>query len=127
MKNKSDKIVQDFGEVLGKLLSGYFGDSAWYEKSLERNKTSVISLLESITVMTCTGMNENWTESCLLRLDLHLLPNHHPGYAEKIKDLKNRFCIVNAKSLRTDYLPGITQWDIDAEVDLAHRLIEYNS
>lgn len=126
-KNKAEDPTVAFGNILAVLLSQYFNDKAWYFKSYERNKSGVVFLLEALTVTVCSGLTEKFTMECIARLDLYRLPDYYPHYADKIKNLKNRYCLLDINHIMRDYLPGITGWDIDAEMDLIDRLIEKNS
>lgn len=119
---------KDLNYYLTKAFNQYFDGFKWYEESYERNKNGMLSLLNHLTIMRCEGLDEKLRTYYLLRLDLYKLKSYDNNkYKINVKELKNRYLIIDYRHLYNLYLPDITKWDIDAEADLIERLITLNN
>jgi len=123
--------INDNAEVLagylGELIGGFFSDNAWYEKSYNRNQTEVLILLEKLTVMQCSGYEDNsFIPQCLLKLDLYKLPEYNPVYKKTIKSIKkkDRYYIFNAKWFFHETLKDLVLWDLDVSAYLIQKLVD---
>lgn len=122
-----DDNVKELGNYMFQLLAGYFNSVAWYEKSYNRNHSEVLVMLEKLTVMECSGYDNNFNNHLMLKLDLYKLGEYNPGYKKLVKSLKNskrRYYIFNAKWFFQETFRDLVAWDLDVSADLAQRLIK---
>lgn len=125
-KEQKDKNVEILGKYLGQMFEEFFSNSIWYEKSFNRNRDEVEKFLETITVVKCSGYDDNFRHHCLLRLDLYKIPEYNKAYKKIIKNIKKekRFCIFDANFFFTETLGGLVSWDLDVTTYLIQHLIK---
>ncbi len=126
MKKEKDKNAEILGGYLSDLFGEYFSDNAWFEKSYNRNESEVLKFLKKITVMQCSGYDDNFYCHCLLRLDLYKIAEYNPAYKKRIKSIKkeNRYHIFDAKWFFQETLRDLVLWDLDVTEYLIQKLIK---
>ena len=124
---KNNDNAEELGGYLAQLFGEFFSNNAWYEKSYNRNQAEVLVLLEKLTVMQCSGYEDNsFIPQCLLKLDLYKLPEYNPVYKKTIKSIKknDRYYIFDAKWFFQETLKDLVAWDLDVSAYLIQRLVD---
>lgn len=121
IKDKSDTL-----HGLGKLLNECGIQWRVFQEYLDGEKSKLISLFEDITVMICTGYDEDFNEG-LIRVDLYKLKEHYNITDDKIwstlkSKINTRFQVIDIVSL-FKIVPEIGKHGVDIEQYIIQKLI----
>lgn len=126
MTEERNKNTEVLGKYLRQLFEEFFSDAAWYEKSFNRNKIEVFDFLEKISVMKCSGYDENFYNHCILKLDIYKIPEYNKKCKRLIKNIKekDRYIIFDIKNFYDEIFPQLVRWDLDVTSYVIQKLIK---